>query len=113
MICRRRGTPRYFVCQRKACGKVKRIPKNEQRRRKFCSHRCAALEHRTIAGQGAKGGRISAQRRRQRILKQIAGLSRLEVFHKAYRIGLNSKCHQLRKKYIFVKREGSRPCQPS
>jgi hypothetical protein len=103
---RRRTAPLVAICQRRVCAKpfTARSP-FELAKRKYCSRRCSSLMTQNIRAAGRLGGRVSAQRRQQRLLARVAGLTPLEAFRTGYTVGLQSKLRQIRKRYMLVPRE--------
>ncbi len=91
--------PKLFRrCKRRGCGKRRDVahPKPLERPG-YCSHRCAALDQRLGVN------RASAMRRQ--LMARLDGLTPLQAFRLGYVRGLESKCRQIRKKFILIKIE--------
>jgi hypothetical protein len=106
MSGRRRTEPLLAICQRRVCAKPfpVRCPA-DLAKRKYCSPRCNALVNQNIRGAGRIGGRVSGQRRQQRLVARVAGLTPLEAFRTGYTVGLQSKLRQIRRRYTLIPRE--------
>lgn len=92
--------PRFITCQRAACEAVVSVANGyEQRRRKYCSHRCAALAYQPLtAAEGAKGGRERAHRARLAIRLKVETLPAIDAFRYGYKLGLESKRRQIKRR---------------
>lgn len=98
--------PLFSCCARRSCGRVFGVRRPvEQRRRKYCSRRCAALVNQNITGAGSKGGLQAARVRRRRVLDRLDGLTVLQAFRLGYVRGLESKTRQIRKRFVLVPRK--------
>lgn len=91
----------WVVCRRKGCERLSTArSKREQRRRKYCSRRCAAIVNKNIgkttAARRAEILAKSIHTRKQQVLNRIAGLTPLEAFRLGYKLALKSKAKQLR-----------------
>jgi hypothetical protein len=106
----KRTLPLRILCQRQGCENVLdvRCPA-EQRRRKYCSRRCANLVNRNILRAWRKGVDGSVRKRQRQVLARVAGLTPLEAFRLGYKRGLYSKLRQVKRQYVLVKKLGSAP----
>ncbi len=101
----RRTTPLFITCQRPGCGQIREVQRpSAQRKQKYCTKRCANLVNVNIMVNHRVGVERSVIMRKRRLLARVAGLDPLAAFNVGYRCGLESKCRQLRKHYVFVKR---------
>lgn len=85
--------PLFITCQNPRCEKVRQVRKPyEQKRRKFCSHRCAALTHKgPTKADARRGGLMNGHRRREAVRLKVADMTPLEAFRYGYTLGLQSK----------------------
>jgi hypothetical protein len=101
--------PKFIVCQRRACGCVKQVKSAYyQRRSRYCSRRCAALDGATLKPAAVREGiERSAVNRKRRYVAQAAGLTPIEAFRKGYMAGLRSKLKQIRRRFQLVPLQGA------
>jgi hypothetical protein len=101
-----KGRELVATCQLASCGKIIVCRSlDEQRRRKHCSRRCAALNRPPISKAAADRGRaLSGRRKREQALAAVAGLTPLQAFQRGYMAGLRSKLTQVRRRYLLVAR---------
>lgn len=89
--------PRYITCER--CGAVKQVRKPSEQRQRFCSRKCSAIVTMNIRhAASSKGGLMRAHRVRMQILQRINGLSPLQAFRQGYRLGVEKRRRQYRKR---------------
>lgn len=91
--------PLFITCQYAPCSAVVEV-KNpyQQKRQRFCSHRCNALAMQPLKReQASKGGLERARRRRLAIRLKAETMTPLAAFQYGYLLGLNSKHRQIRK----------------
>lgn len=93
-----RRVPLFITCKRSGCGELRQVETVEQQvKGGYCSHRCAALDHRL--------GVERARKLRAAMLERLDGLTPLEAFRLGYVRGLQSKIRQIRKRYLLVKKD--------
>ena len=84
----RQQGPFIVHCAREGCDQTRDVTSAwKQQRQKFCSHRCANVRHRLDQGDRLRGAARSKQIRRMRAIERLRGLSPLEIFRTAYKIG--------------------------
>lgn len=101
----KRTTPLYIECQRPGCGRLRSVRSPYlQRQRRYCSQRCNGLAHANVRKGAALGAARAAAKRKREVVQRIVGLTPLEAFREGYKVGLRSKCSQIRKRYLLLKK---------
>lgn len=100
--------PRFIVCANPACQAVKEVRRpSDQRRRKYCSHRCAshmtAGSRRAACSEACRRVALAyAHRRRLAALERLKGLTPLESYRRGYDCGFESAKRQFLRKYTLI-----------
>lgn len=100
----KRTVPLYAVCTRRVCGKVFEVRRPFlQKKRKYCSRRCAAFMSKNLNPEAAQRA-LDASRRARRLamIVRLHGMTPLEAFRLGYVRGLQAKLRKVRQRFRLV-----------